>query len=209
MINILLADDHAIVRRGLRQIFAGTPDMVVTAEAGNTDELMAELHQKSFDIIVLDITMPGQSGLDILPLLKISFPGLPILILSMHPEEEFAVESIRKGASGYVTKESAPEELLSAVRKVVEGHKYVSSSLAEKLAGKLEYEPEKPMHEYLSKREFQVMTFIAEGKTPSEIATALNLSVKTISTYRANILKKMKFRSNADLTRYAVQNKIL
>ena len=207
MIKIIIADDHTIVRRGIKQILAGTPDMTVTDEAKDAQELFEKLKSNDFDLIILDISMPGRNGIEIIPALKTNYPKLPILILSMHPEEEFAVESIRRGASGYVTKESAPEELITAVRKIHEGYKYVSPSLAEILATELELDTaEKKPHEHLSDRELQVMKLIAKGKTLAVISKTLDLSAKTISTYRSNILKKMKMKSNAELTMYAVKN---
>ncbi len=209
MIKIIIADDHTIVRRGLKQILAGTPDMVVTGEANNSLELMDQLKENEFDLLILDITMPDMSGLDVLKKIKEMYSGLPVLILSMHPEEEFAIESIRKGASGYVTKESAPEELINAVRQIYAGRKYVSPSLAEKLAANLKTDKEKPIHSSLSGRESQVMIKISKGMQLSDIAKELNLSAKTISTYRASVLKKMKMKSNAELTMYAVKNNLV
>jgi DNA-binding NarL/FixJ family response regulator len=209
MIKIIIADDHSIVRRGLKQILAGTPDMVVTGEANNSLELMDQLKENEFDLLILDITMPDMSGLDVLKKINEMYSGLPVLILSMHPEEEFAIESIRKGASGYVTKESAPEELINAVRQVYSGRKYVSPSLAEKLAANLKTDKEKPIHFSLSGRESQVMIKISKGMQLSDIAKELNLSAKTISTYRASVLKKMKMKSNAELTMYAVKNNLV
>ena len=209
MIRIIIVDDHAIVRRGLKQILAGTSDMIVTDEASSAEELMDKLQKSVFDVLILDITLPGRSGLDALQSIKNIYPDLHVLILSMHPEEEFAVESIRKGAAGYVTKESAPEELLEAVRHVYNGQKYISPSLAEKLASDMKKETKKPVHLSLSEREFNVMKKIATGMTPSEIAQELDLSPKTINSYRANVLKKMKLKTNAELTTYAIKNNLL
>ena len=209
MIRIIIVDDHAIVRRGLKQILAGTSDMIVTDEASSAEELMDKLQKSVFDVLILDITLPGMSGLEALQSIKNIYPDLHVLILSMHPEEEFAVESIRKGAAGYVTKESAPEELLEAVRHVYNGQKYISPSLAEKLASDMKKETKKPVHLSLSEREFNVMKKIATGMTPSEIAQELDLSPKTINSYRANVLKKMKLKTNAELTMYAIKNNLL
>ena len=210
MIKIIIADDHTIVRRGIKQILASTPDMAVVDEANDSRELFDKLKTNSIDLIILDISMPGRNGIEIIPTLRTNYPELPILILSMHPEEEFAVESIRRGASGYVTKDSAPEELITAVRKIHQGRKYVSPSLAEILASELDLDSiEKRPHEHLSDRELQVMKLIAKGRTLSDISKSLELSTKTISTYRANILKKMKMKSNADLTMYAVKSDLL
>lgn len=204
--KILIADDHVIVREGLKQIVAETSDMVVADEAGSGHEVLNKVLKNDYDVVVLDITMPGMNGVDILNQLKNQRPELPVLILSMHPEEQYAVRVLRAGASGYLTKESAPDELIAAIRKVSASKKYVSSSLAEKLAFELETDTEKPLHETLSDREYQVMCMIASGKTVKEIAEEVFLSVKTISTYRARILKKMIMKNNAELTYYAIKH---
>jgi two-component system invasion response regulator UvrY len=209
MIKILIADDHAIVRQGLKQILAETPDMVVADEASNGQEVLNKVWEKEYDVVVLDISMPGRSGLDVLKQLKSQRPKLPVLVLSMYPEEQYAVRMLRAGASGYLTKQSVPDELIMAIRKVSLGRRYVSSSLAEKLASNLEIEAEKLPHETLSDREYQVMCMIASGKTVKEVADGLFLSVKTISTYRSRILEKMKMKSNAELTHYAIKNKLV
>jgi DNA-binding NarL/FixJ family response regulator len=209
MINILIADDHTIVRKGLKQILAETPDMVVADEASNGYEVLEKVKKNDFDVLLLDISMPGKSGLDILKELKAEKPKLPVLVLSMYPEEQYAIRVLRAGASGYLTKESAPEELVVAMRKVAQGKKYVSPSLAEKLAFDLEMDTTKPPHEMLSDREYQVLCMIASGKTVGEIAENLLLSAKTISTYRARILEKMKMKNNAELTHYAIQNRLV
>jgi len=209
MIKILIADDHAIVRRGLKQILAETPDMVVVDEASNGHEVLTKVMKHDYSVILLDISMPGKSGLDVLKELKTERPKLPVLILSMYPEEQYAVRVLRAGASGYLTKEGAPEELIYAIRKVVQGKKYVSASLAEKLVFDLDSDSQKPLHESLSDREFQVLCMIASGKTVSDISGELALSVKTISTYRTRLLEKMKMKNNAELTHYAVQNRLV
>jgi len=206
LIRILIADDHVIVREGLKQIVAETSDMVVADEAGSGHEVLNKVLKNDYDVVVLDITMPGMNGVDILNQLKNQRPELPVLILSMHPEEQYAVRVLRAGASGYLTKESAPDELIAAIRKVSAGKKYVSSSLAEKLAFELEIDTVKPLHETLSDREYQVMYMIASGKTVKKIAEEIFLSVKTVSTYRARILKKMKMKNNAELTYYAIKH---
>lgn len=206
MIKILVADDHTIVREGLKQILAETSDIVVTGEAANAQEILNKIFKSDYDVVLLDISMPGKSGLDILKDLKSIKPKLPVLILSMHPEEQYAVRVLKSGASGYLTKGSAPDELITAIRKVSLGGKYVSSVLAEKLAFNLEKDTKKPIHETLSDREFQVMCMIASGKAVSEIAEELLLSVKTVSTYRARILEKMKMKNNAEITYYAIKN---
>ncbi|MGE5893339.1 MAG: response regulator [bacterium] len=209
MINILIADDHSIVREGLKQILAGIPDMIVTGEASNAQEVLDKVRKDSFNVVVLDIAMPGRSGLDILKEIKNEDPRLPVLILSMYPEEQYAIRVLRAGASGYMTKESAPDALMDAIRKVAQGKKYVSPSLAEKLALNLGIDNEKPLHETLSDREYEVMRMIASGRTVSEIADELSLSVKTISTYRTRILEKMNMKNNAELTHYAIQNRLI
>ncbi|HYA85966.1 MAG TPA: response regulator transcription factor [Nitrospirota bacterium] len=209
MIRILIADDHAIVRKGLKQILAETSDMVVTGEASNGYEVLEKVRNGHFDVLLLDISMPGRSGLDILKELKAERPKLPVLVLSMYPEEQYAIRVLKAGASGYLTKESAPDELVVALRKVAQGKKYVSPSLAEKLAFDLEMDTTKPLHEMLSDREYQVLCMVASGKTVGEIAENLSLSAKTISTYRARILDKMNMKNNAELTHYAIQNKLV
>ncbi len=209
MIKILIADDHTIVREGLKQILAETPDMVVSSEAKDGQEVLAKVAKNDYDVVLLDISMPGRSGLDVLKQLKIEHPKLPVLILSMYSEEQYAMRALRAGASGYMTKESAPDELIEAIRKVSRGRKYVSPSLAEKLAVSLELGDEKPPHEMLSDREYEVMSMIASGKTIKEIAEELSLSVKTISTYRTRILEKLNLKTNAAITHYAVQNRLV
>ena len=209
MIKILIADDHAIVREGLKQIVADTSDMIVTAEASDGHEVLALLSKNNYDVVVLDMAMPGLTGLDILKQIRRETPKLPVLILSVHPEEQYAVRSLKAGASGYLTKESAPDELITAIRKVSMGGKYIPSSLAEKLAFELEVDAEKPPHKTLSDREFQVMCMIAKGRTIKNIAEELFLSPKTVSTYRSRILEKMKMKSNEELTHYARNNHLV
>lgn len=209
MIKILIADDHAIVREGLKQIVADTSDMIVTAEASDGHEVLALLSKNNYDVVVLDMAMPGLTGLDILKQIKRETPELPVLILSVHPEEQYAVRSLKAGASGYLTKERAPDELITAIRKVSMGGKYITSSLAEKLAFELEVDAEKPPHKTLSDREFQVMCMIAKGRTIKNIAEELFLSPKTVSTYRSRILEKMKMKSNEELTHYARNNHLV
>ncbi len=206
MIKILIADDHAIVRRGLKQIVAEGPNMAVMGEAQNAKAVLELIRKENWDVVVLDITMPGKWGLDVLKELKIERPKLPVLVLSMHPEDQFAVRALKAGAAGYMTKESAPEELVEAIRKVFAGGKYVSPSLMEKLVSDLEIDTQKPLQETLSDREYQVMRRLAAGKTVGEIAEELSLSVKTISTYRTRILEKMRMSTNAELIHYAIRN---
>ena len=208
-IKILLADDHTIVREGLKQILAETPDMVVIDEARNGQEVLDKIAQNDHDVVLLDISMPGRSGLDVLKQIKTEKPRMAVLVLSMYSEEQYALRALKAGASGYLTKESAPDRLIEAIRKVSEGRKYISPSVAEKLALNLEFSEERPPHETLSDREYQVMCMIASGKTVKEIAADLALSVKTISTYRTRILEKMGLRNNAALTHYAVQNRLV
>lgn len=206
MIEVLVADDHQIVREGLKQILAETSDIVVTGEASNGGEVINRVWKTDYDVILLDISMPGRSGLDILKELKSIKPKLKILFLSMHPEEHYAVRALKSGASGYLTKNRAKDELIEAIRRVSLGGKYVSASLAEKLAFDLEKDYEKPPHERLSDREYEVMRMLTSGKTVSEIARELSLSVKTISTHRSRLLQKMDMKTNAELTRYAIQS---
>ena len=209
MIKILIADDHPIVRKGLKEIIEVTPDMMVGDEASNGQEALEKVRKSDFDVVLLDISMPGRSGLDILKELKSEKPELSVLVLSIHPEEQYAVRVLKAGASGYLTKESAPDELIAAIRKASIGRKYISSSLAEKLALYLEIDDERPLHKTLSDREYEVMCMIASGKTITEIAEKLFLSVKTISTYRSRILEKMRMKSNAELTHYALKNRLV
>jgi two-component system invasion response regulator UvrY len=206
MIKILIADDHAIVREGLKQILEETADMVVADEASSGHEVLDKARNNEYDVVVLDISMPGRDGVDILKQLRSQKPHLPILVFSMHPEEQYAIRVLKAGAAGYLTKESASDELITAIRRVSTGRKYVSSSLAEKLAFNLERDTEKPRHEILSDREYQVMCMIAVGKRIKEIAEELYLSVKTVSTYRARILEKMKLKNNAELMHYAIKH---
>jgi two-component system invasion response regulator UvrY len=209
MIKTIIADDHSIVREGLKQILNETNDVSVSGEAKNGMELLEELRRQKFDVVVLDISMPGINGLDALKQIKIINPDLPVLVLSMHPEEQYAIRVLKAGASGYLTKESASEELLNAIRRIASGRKYVSPSLAEKLAVELDVDREKPLHETLSDREYQVLCMIASGRTVKEIAGELSLSVKTVSTYRSRILDKMHMANNAQLTYYAIENDLV
>ena len=209
MISILIADDHSIVRRGLKEILLEEfPDAHI---AGVSDgaELLKEARAGKWNIIISDLSMPGKNGLETLKQLKEEFPRLPVLILSMHPENQYAIRSLRAGAVGYLTKESASDELVNAVRKILSGKKYITQEVAEKLAENLEQDSSKDLHEILSDREFDVLKMIASGKTVSEIADSLALSVTTVSTYRARILFKTKMRTNAELTHYAIENKLV
>lgn len=209
MIKILIADDHAVVRKGLKQILAETTDIVAADEAINGQEVLEKIRKNDYDIVMLDISMPGRNGLDILKQVKNEKPEMSVLILSMHPEEQYAVRALKAGASGYLTKDSAPDELILAIRKISQGRKYITSSLAERLAFYLEVDSEKPLHEALSDREYEVMRMIASGKTVKEIAEELFLSIKTISTYRSRILEKMGMKNNTELVHYALKNRLL
>lgn len=209
MIRALIADDHAVVRRGVRQILQETSDMEVAGEAADGPEALERARLGGYDVVVLDITMPGRSGLEVLKDLRLEQPKLPVLVLSMHSEEQFAVRLLKTGAAGFLSKESAPDELVNAIRKVVGGGRYVSPTLAEKLAFEIDSGPDKLIHETLSDREFQVMRMIASGRTLKEIAGELSLSVKTISTYRVRILTKLKLHSNAELIHYAITNQLV
>jgi DNA-binding NarL/FixJ family response regulator len=205
VIKVLVADDHVIVRRGLRQILAETPDIVVAGEAETPQEVMQLVLREPWSVVLLDIKLRGGSGLELLGWLRRERPQLPALILTTYPEDQYAVRVIRAGAAGFLTKESAPELLIEAVRKVASGGRYVSAELAEALASLLAGESAGAPHERLSDREFEVLKMLAVGKTVSEVADELSLSVKTISTHRTRILKKMNMRTNAELTSYAVR----
>lgn len=209
MIQVLIADDHPVVRRGLKQILAEEPDITVVGEASDAQELLEQTRKQHCDVVVLDITMPGRGGLDALKELRDQRPKLPVLVLSIHPEDQFGLRVLKAGAAGYMNKESAPDELVKAIRKVFGGGKYLSPSLAEILAFDLEHDTKKPPHETLSDREYQVMCLLASGKTVGDVSRELSLSVKTISTYRARILEKMKMETNAELTYYAIKNRLV
>ncbi len=209
MIKILISDDHAIVREGLKQILAETTDMVAAGEATNGHEVLEHIRREDWDLVLLDLAMPGKDGLETLKELKKEKPKLPVLVLSIYPEEQYAVRALKAGASGYLTKESAPEELIAAIRKVSRGGKYISSSLAENLASHLEVDADKPVHEMLSDREYQVMLLIASGKTVKEIADEMFLSVKTVSTYRVRALTKMGMKNNSAFTYYAIKHGLI
>ncbi len=197
------------MRHGLKQILADEFKRSVFGEAGNAQEALNRVWKEPWDVVVLDITMPGRSGLEVLREIKKSSPKLPVLVLSMHPENQFAVRVLKRGAAGYMTKESAPAELVGAIKKVLAGGRYVSSALAEKLASYLAADSQKPVQELLSDREFQVLRLIASGKIVSDIARELSLSVKTISTYRSRILEKMGMKNNAELMHYAIQHQLV
>jgi DNA-binding NarL/FixJ family response regulator len=209
MIKILIADDHPMFREGLKHILAEYPDLVVTDEANNGQEVLDKIWKNNYDMVLLDITMPGMTGLEALKQLKNDKPKLPVLILSMHPEEQYAIRVLRAGASGYLTKESAPDELITAIRKISQGRKYITPSLAERLASEFEADSEKPLHDILSDREYQVLRMIAAGKTVKHIAKELSLSIKTVSTYRTRIMEKMKMKTNAEVMHYVIKHQLL
>ncbi len=205
-IRVLIADDHAIVRQGLRQILSDTPDLTVAGEAENGVQAVQMVRSGDWDVVLMDVSMPDRNGIDALKLIKKEHPRLPVLILSMYPEEQYAIRALKAGAAGYLTKQSAPELLVTAIRQVASGKKYVSPSLAEELANAIGDDSERPPHEKLSDREYQTLCMIASGKTPTEIAEALNLSVKTVSVYRTRLLEKMNLRNNAELTHYGLKH---
>ena len=209
MTRVLIADDHAILRRGLREILMRELEGVVCGEAENAQQVLAQVQNQNWDLAIVDITMPGRSGLDILRDLQRVQPGLPVLVLSMHPEDQYGKRVLKAGASGYMNKESAPEELIKAIRRVLAGGRYVSPTLAEKLAVEWGTNAGRPLHDNLSDREFEVLRMIALGKTISQIAAELHLSTTTVSTYRARILEKMNMTTTAELMRYALRNDLV
>ena len=205
MIKVVVVDDHAVVREGIKRIVSESGGMTVSGEASDGHEAIRVIKNQPCDVVLLDITMPNKSGLDVLKELHAASPRLPVLVLSMHPEDQYAVRVLRAGASGYVTKDSAPAKLVQAIRKVVRGGKYVSPSLAEKLVYDLGTDTARSAYEILSDREYQVLCMIASGKTVTDVAEELALSVKTISTYRVRLLEKLNMKNNAELTRYAIK----
>jgi len=209
MINVLIADDHAVVREGLKHILSETSDIKVTDEARNGHEVMEKLGSIDFDMVVLDVTMPGISGLDVLKEIKNQKPKMPVLVMSMNPEDQYAERALKAGASGCLTKKCNPEEFVSAIRNVSLGKKYVSAAIAERLVNELEPKTERPLHDSLSDREFHVLLLIASGKTSKEISEELHLSAKTIGTYKSRILQKMNMKSTAELINYAIKNRLV
>lgn len=211
MIKVFVADDHPLVREGMKKMVnQNTIDIKVAAEAENAHELMDKLRQEVPDIVTLDIAMPGKSGLDVLKELKELYPNLPVLMLSMHPEDRFAVRALKAGAAGYLTKSSISEQLVNAIRKiVVEKKKYISPELAEQLAERVDINSNKPPHDLLSDREYQIMCMIAAGAKVNDIAEELSLSTQTVHTYRARIKKKMRLESNVEFTRYALEQDLI
>ncbi len=208
-IRVFIADDHAIVREGLKQILAESRDIVVGGEADNGHDTLKLLRKSKCHLLLLDISLPDRSGIDLLKQIRKDFPDTAVLMLSMHREDEYAIRSLRAGAAGYLTKQSAPGELIAAIRLVASGQKYVSAALAQELASQLGEDHEAAPHDSLSDREYQTLTLIASGKTVSLIAKELSLSVKTISEYRARLLVKMKLKNSAELTHYAIKNQLI
>ena len=209
MINILIADDHAIVRDGLKQILASTGDLVAGGEARTGNEVLQLVREAKWDLLLMDMSMPGRSGIELIKLVKAEQPGLPILVLSMHQEHEYAVRTMRAGAAGYLNKDSASELLVTAIRKVVAGGVFVSDNAVELLARETMRGSDAPPHTLLSDREFQIFNLIVQGNSVTEIAAQLSLSVKTVSTHKTRVLEKMKLANQADLVRYAVAHKLL
>lgn len=209
MIRVLVVDDHAVVRAGLRLFFADIDDIEIIDEAASAETALQQIRAADYDVVLLDISLPDKSGVDALKQIKRDRPALPVLVLSMHPENRYAVQLLRFGASGYLQKEAMPAELVNAIRLVHRGRRYISPALAELLASELDRDDDRPVHESLSERERQVFMAIARGEAVSAIAEALHLSIKTVSTYRARVLEKMKFASNADLTYYAIKNDLI
>lgn len=209
MKKILLIDDHAVMREGLKQILEDEFLEAVFGEAGNAGEALDLLQRREWDLVILDIVLPGRSGLDVLKEIHQNKPKLPILVYSMHTEEEFAIRALRSGASGYLSKTDVPEQLLKAIQQLSRGRKYISESLAERLASELDTKSDAPSHSKLSDREYQILLMLASGKTVSDIAGELSLSIKTISTYRSRILEKMRMKSTAELIHYVIEKKLL
>ena len=208
-IRVLIADDHAIVREGLKQIIGDSGLITVAGEAENAQQALQKVREGGFDVLLLDISMPDRNGIDVLKQVKKELPALPVLMLTMHREDQYAIRAMKAGASGYLTKQSAPSELVNALQLVASGRKYITPSLAEEMANLIGDDHGKPLHETLSDREYQTLIMIASGKTVTEIAVELSLSVKTISMYRARLLQKMRLRHNAELTHYAMRHKLV
>jgi DNA-binding NarL/FixJ family response regulator len=206
MIKVFILDDHIIFREGVKKVIANTPDMVVAGEAGDGHKALRLILENAYDVILLDLALPGMEGLDVLRVLKTRRSTLPVLVLSMYPEEQYAVRVLKEGALGYLTKESVPEELIKAIRKVARGSRYVSNALGERLAGDLVGVGDKGLHEALSSREYQIFRMLAAGKTVKEMAQELSLARTTISSYRTRILEKMNTRTNGELIRYAIEH---
>jgi DNA-binding NarL/FixJ family response regulator len=209
MINIVIVDDHAILRRGLSQIISESGDMKVVGEAESSAEAMRLLRETPCDVMLLDITLPDRNGIETLKLVRKEHPKLQVLMLSMHPENQYALRALKAGAAGYLTKQSAAAQLVSAIRQVNSGRKYVTPAVAEELANSYDRDSERPAHELLSMREYQTMCMIASGKSLTDMATQMSLSVKTVSVYRARVLEKMHLKNNAEITHYAIKNQLV
>ena len=209
MIQVVIVDDHAILRRGLHQIITENTDMSVTGEAENSAQAMRLLREQACDVVLLDISLPDRNGIETLNLIRKEFPRLHVLMLSMHPEDQYAVRAIRAGAAGYLTKQGAPSQLVSAIRQVMQGRKYVTPAVAEALAKSIAFDSDTPPHQTLSIREYQTFCMIASGKTLTEMAKQMSLSAKTVSVYRSRVLEKMHMKNNAELTHYAIKNQIV
>ncbi len=209
MIKLFIADDHPLVRKGLKDILREEVDLEVIGEAENDQELLDGLSRKKPDVLITDLSMPGRGTLSVLSEVRNQFPKLPILVLTMHPEERFAVRALRSGASGYLTKDTKPDEIIKAVRTIAGGKKYITPTLAEKLALELDRDPERPLHQFLSNREFQIMRALASGKKIKDIADDLAISIHTVNTYKARIMEKMNMKSVTELTLYAMENHLL
>lgn len=207
--KVIIVDDHELIREGLKKVLIKNSDLEVVGEAGNSNELIGLLDQHDVDVVILDISMPGRSGLELLRDIKNLYPKVKTLVLSMHPEDRFAIRALKAGASGYLSKQSAAKELVNALRKIKSGGKYISPALAEQLALEIETPSDKPLHEKLSNREFEIMIKISLGKSVSEIAGDLALSVNTITSYRSRVMQKMNMRSNAEIIRYAIKNQLV
>ena len=208
-IKILIVDDHMVVREGLKRILADVEDIQVQAEAGNSVEALALLRERDFDLVLLDLSLPGRTGLELLRMIKDEQPKLPVLVLSAYAEDQYAIRALKDGADGFLNKQSAPELLVNAIRKVATGGKYVSAAMAERLAQEIGGHSDKPLHEALSDREFMVLKMIASGKNLNQIAETLCISPKTVSTYRARIIEKTGLQTNAELIRYALEQQLL
>lgn len=204
MIKVMIADDHPLIRHGLKRILSEGDEINVLDEAGSVMELRRKLRDAKLDALILDISMPGVSGLEGLKEIKQDYPGLPVLILSIHPEDQYAIRALKAGAAGYLNKECAPEQLVNAVKKIADGERYVTAKVGDLLASQLHENTDRPLHEQLSDRELQVLLLIASGRTLTEIGKSFNLSVKTVSTYRNRILKKMNMKSNAEMVKYVI-----
>jgi DNA-binding NarL/FixJ family response regulator len=209
MIRVVIVDDHAILRRGLTQIIAESADMEVVGEAEASAPALRLLREQPCDVVLLDISLPDRNGIETLKLIRKEFPAVRVLILSMHPENQYALRALKAGAAGYLTKQSAPSQLVSAIRQIREGRKYVTPAVAEELANSIGQDSEKPLHHTLSIREYQTLCMIASGKNLTDVARQMSISVKTVSVYRARILEKMRLKNNAELTHYAIKNQIV